>query len=50
LCADGSDYVGSARGESLEKRLGEHQAKGRATARQTAERAGQAEWLVTARE
>ena len=25
-CADGSYYVGSARGESLEKRLGEHQA------------------------
>ena len=26
LCADGSYYVGSARGESLDKRLGEHQA------------------------
>ncbi len=25
-CADGSDYVGSARGESLDRRLGEHQA------------------------
>jgi putative endonuclease len=25
-CADGSYYVGSSRGESLEKRLGEHQA------------------------
>ena len=25
-CADGSDYVGSARGESLDKRIGEHQA------------------------
>ena len=25
-CADGSYYVGSARGESLDKRLGEHQA------------------------
>ena len=26
LCADGSYYVGSARGESLDKRIGEHQA------------------------
>ncbi len=25
-CADGSYYVGSARGESLDKRIGEHQA------------------------
>ncbi|WP_393955959.1 GIY-YIG nuclease family protein [Methylorubrum sp. POS3] len=25
-CADGSYYVGSSRGESLDKRLGEHQA------------------------
>ena len=25
-CADGSYYVGSARGESLERRMGEHQA------------------------
>ena len=25
-CADGSFYVGSARGESLDKRFGEHQA------------------------
>ncbi len=25
-CADGSDYVGSARGASLDKRIGEHQA------------------------
>ncbi|MCJ2067444.1 GIY-YIG nuclease family protein [Methylobacterium sp. J-030] len=25
-CSDGSDYVGSARGESLDKRLSEHQA------------------------
>ncbi|MGY2052467.1 GIY-YIG nuclease family protein [Methylobacterium sp. JK268] len=26
LCADGSYYVGSARGETLDRRLGEHQA------------------------
>ncbi len=25
-CSDGSYYVGSARGESLDKRLGEHEA------------------------